>query len=404
MLQNKRYKFMVAVVSLVAVLVGNQPVYAEDLVNHKQINQKINLLEEYIDDYYLFDSDADQMEECVYAGLLAGLGDVYSTYYTKEEFAQLMEETSGNYCGVGVAVKQNIMTGVITFDEVYEDGPAGKNGFLAGDVLTAVNGVSTSGKDMYDIVKNEIKGESGSAVRVTIYRPSTDETITKELKREDLQVVSVKSKLLEDHIGYIKVSLFDELTAEQFETAIGQLEAQGMERLIIDLRDNSGGLLDSAVEMLAYLLPPGKLVYTMDKNGEGTIYQTKDHYLMSTDYPEAKPEGGCFIQPDEHELQLPTAVLVNGVSASASELFAGALKDYHWGVIIGEKTFGKGIVQQVFPLNDGSAVKLTTSYYYTPNGTNIHHKGITPDVQIKLDDKSGSDNQLQKAIEVVKKR
>lgn len=404
MWQKKNFRSVVAVFCLTVFLASGQPVYAGEIVDTTRIDKKINLLEDYIEDYYLFDSDSAQIEESIYAGVLAGLGDVYSEYYTKEKYAQMIEELSGNYCGIGVAVQQNLITGVITFDEVYENGPAGQEGLLAGDILTAVNGISTSEKYIEDIVNYEIKGAAGTTIHITVYRPSTDETLTKELQRAAVEAVTASGKMLESHVGYIKISAFDELTAAQFEKAVTQLEGQGMERLIIDLRNNGGGLLDSAVEMLAYILPAGKLVYTKDKNGEGELYQTKDQYLMISDYPEKKPGINRLWQPDEHELRLPMVVLVNGQSASASELFAGALQDYQWAVIMGEQTFGKGIVQKVFPLDDGSAVKLTTSYYYTPNGNNIHLKGITPDVKIELDKADGKDNQLQKAIEVVKKR
>ena len=184
------------------------------------------------------------------------------------------------------------------------------------------------------------------------------------------------------------------------------LQAQGMRRLIIDLRDNPGGILASAVDMLAYLLPPGKIAYTMDKNGEGTLYQSKDGYLIESGYPEKEPAFRLLKKKDEHELKLPMAVLVNQNSASAAELFAGVLKDYHWAAIVGEQTFGKGIVQNVFSLTDGSAVKLTVSHYYTPSGYEIHQNGITPDVKIAPDNNAppGGDMMLEKAIEVVKNR
>ncbi len=408
MQQGKYWKKIAAGLGLMALLAAPHSALAGEAepIDHNQVEQKMHLLENMIKEYYLFDYDTQALEEGIYSGMLLGLGDVYSEYYTKEAYDKFAEEMSGNYCGIGLSVSQNFITGMITVKEAYANGPAGQSGILPGDVLTAVNGVSTEDKFLDDIVRDEIQGEAGTTLTVTIYRPDTGETLTKEMKRAEVEIISVNSRMLEDQIGYVQVTLFDERTAEQFEQAVRALEAQGMKRLVIDVRDNPGGRLDSAVEMLAYLLPPGKIVYTLDKNGVGTLYQSKDGYLIESDYPEEEPTFRILKQKDEHELDMPMAVLVNPDSASAAELFAGALKDYHWAAIVGEKTFGKGIVQEVFTLTDGSAVKLTVSHYYTPSGYEIHQNGIAPDVAAAPDNNAppGQDAMLEKAIEVVKSR
>ena len=408
MRQGKYLGRLVAALGLMVLLAVPHSALAGETgtLNHAQVAQKVQLLEKIIGDYYLFDYDSRELEEGQYSGMLAGLGDEYSAYYTKDEYDHFIEEMQGNYCGIGLTVEQNLITGTITVKETDANGPASRSGILPGDILTAVNGVPTSGKLLDDIICDEIRGEAGTAVTVTIYRPDTGETLVKEIKRAVLENFSVKSRMLTDQIGYVQITLFDERTAEQFEQAVTTLQAQGMRRLIIDLRDNPGGILASAVDMLAYLLPPGKIAYTMDKNGEGTLYQSKDGYLIESGYPEKEPAFRLLKKKDEHELKLPMAVLVNQNSASAAELFAGVLKDYHWAAIVGEQTFGKGIVQNVFSLTDGSAVTLTVSQYYTPSGYEIHQNGITPDVKIAPDNNAppGGDMMLEKAIEVVKNR
>ena len=405
-MKKDQMKRMTAAVCVGALLAAAQPAYAGDgnTLDRARVNQKVKFLEEVIDEYYLFDRDARQMEEGIYTGLLYGLGDVYSEYYTPEEYARLIEETTGEYCGIGAEVQQDLQSGTITLTDVYAHGPAGMAGLQNGDQLIAVDHESTKGKLLTDVVNDEVKGPEGSMVSVTIYRPATKETLTKEIKRAQVMTVTVNSYMLEDGIGYIQIKSFDELTAGQFKDAVWRLQSQGMTRLIIDLRNNPGGTLDSAVDILAYLLPPGQIVYTKDKNGQGQTMQTKDGHVVLSDYPDREPGYHVLVQPDEHELDMPMVVLVNGQSASAAELVTSALKDYHWAAVVGEKTYGKGIMQSVIPLNDGSAIKLTTAHYYTKSGYEIHENGITPDITIAPDPQSSTDVQLEKAIEVVKGR
>ncbi|MDY6324820.1 MAG: S41 family peptidase [Catonella sp.] len=352
----------------------------------KDISTKLTGLEQIIDTYYLNDIDYNTMTEYIYKGALASLGDPYSVYYTKEEFDSFNEQTTGNYCGIGVSVNENASTGAVTVVQVFKDGAGAKAGFRSGDIIYKVDGEEVTGQDLSTVV-SKIKGEEGTTVNITILRGS--DTFTKTLTRATVTIDTVSSEMLDNNIGYIKVNEFDEVTATQFDEAIDDLEKQGEKGLIIDLRDNPGGRYDIVCEMLDRMLPKGKLlVYTMDK------YGTKEEQKST----------------DSDEFTKPLAVLVNGNSASASEIFSGAVKDYGIGTLVGTTTFGKGIVQQILPLNDGSAVKLTVSKYYTPSGKNIHGTGIEPDVRVELNDDAvengqyvkEKDNQLKKAVEIIK--
>lgn len=352
----------------------------------KDISTKLTGLEQIIDTYYLNDIDYNTMTEYIYKGALASLGDPYSVYYTKEEFDSFNEQTTGNYCGIGVSVNENASTGAVTVVQVFKGGAGAKAGFRSGDIIYKVDGEEVTGQDLSTVV-SKIKGEEGTTVNITILRGS--DTFTKTLTRATVTIDTVSSEMLDNNIGYIKVNEFDEVTATQFDEAIDDLEKQGEKGLIIDLRDNPGGRYDIVCEMLDRMLPMGKLlVYTMDK------YGTKEEQKST----------------DSDEFTKPLAVLVNGNSASASEIFSGAVKDYGIGTLVGTTTFGKGIVQQILPLNDGSAVKLTVSKYYTPSGKNIHGTGIEPDVRVELNDDAvengqyvkEKDNQLKKAVEIIK--
>jgi carboxyl-terminal processing protease len=293
-----------------------------------------------------------------------------------------MEDTEGEYVGVGVQVSQNADTKVITVVKVF-DGPAKEAGILAEDIITEVNGEDISEQDI-DAVVDKIKGEEGTEVTITVYRSSDGQDHEFTMPRQKVENPTVEYKMLEDNIGYVAVSSFYEVTAEQYIAAVEDLESQGMEGLIVDLRDNGGGLLDIAVEMLDYMLPAGKIVYTEDKDGNVTSEYTSS---------------------DEEQFTKPLALLVNGYSASASEIFAGAIKDYGIGTLVGETTYGKGIVQRLFPLDDGSAIKLTIAKYFTPNGNDIHKVGIEPDIAVELDTEAyrasegSEDNQLQAAVD-----
>jgi carboxyl-terminal processing protease len=317
--------------------------------------------------------------------MVSGLGDPYTVYYTPEEYESLMVSTSGTYYGIGAGLTQDTDTMVVTITKVYEGTPAEEAGLLKDDIIVSVDGVEATSMDVSDLVQL-IRGEEGTTVSLEIYRASTDEELTFEVERRNVQLPSVAGQMLDDGIGYIQISEFQSGTAAQFETILNQLEEQGMQSLIVDVRDNPGGLLSSVVSILDEILPEGTVVYTEDKYGNRDTYTS---------------DASC--------INYPMVVLVNGNSASASEIFAGAIKDYEYGTLLGTTTFGKGIVQSIFPLSDGDALKITTAKYYTPNGYNIHGTGIEPDIELEYEflGPDGTtyemqyDNQLQKAIELL---
>ena len=366
---------------------GQTQTSKEDDKDTKQFLQKVSTLEGLIDKYFLYDVNKDAYQEEMLKGLLNALDDPYSCYYTSEEYAEVMESTSGVYCGIGATVSQNINTGVITIVKPFVDGPAYKAGMLPGDILMKVNGEEVTGVELTSVV-SDMKGEKGTDVMLTIMRADESKPIDIKVTRDEIEVPTVEYQMLEDNIGYIYILQFDKVTVNQFIQAVDKLEDQQMTGLIIDLRDNPGGLYDSAVDMLDRLIKDGLLVYTETKDG-----------TKSKSYAETKKY-----------FDKPLAVLVNGNSASASEIFAGAIQDYGIGTIVGTQSFGKGIVQSLIPLLDGSAVKITISDYYTPKGRSIHKVGITPDVIVELDEELKKkvvisleeDNQLKKAIEVIK--
>ncbi len=351
--------------------------------------QKLNDLKQLIDLYYLEDAEEEALRDGMYHGMLWSLGDPYSCYYSEEEYAALMEEIEGTYCGIGALVSQNASTKVITIVRPFVDGPAYKAGMLPGDILTKIDGEDVSSWDI-DLAVKHMKGEKDTIVEVEVWRSSAGEYVDLSITRDLVEVETVTYEMLDDSIGYIYVMQFDEITTQQFETALKALKAQGMKGLVVDIRDNGGGLLTTVCDMLDLFLEEDDLiVYTLDK------YETKEEIFAH--------KGSIG--------KLPMAILVNGYSASASEIFSGALQDYGLATIVGTQSFGKGIVQSIIPLTDGSAVKLTVSTYYTPKGRNIHGKGITPDVEIELAEELkqkpvvelSEDNQVQRAIEEVKK-
>lgn len=333
--------------------------YSDAQILESVNSTKIDTLEELIDTYYLDEIDKDALAEGVYAGIVDGLGDPYSVYYTAEEYEELLEESSGEYCGIGVTVIQDTSTGIITVLEVSEGSPAEEAGIAEDDVITAVGGNDASGEELADVVA-QIKGDEGTTVTITVLRDG--EYIDFEVERRVIEVVSVEGQMLDDDVGYIAISQFEENTYDQFVRAYEELLAEGMEAVIFDLRDNPGGLYSSVCDVLDYILPEGTLVYTEDKYG---VIETQSSAASCID--------------------IPMAVLINENSASAAEIFAGAVQDFEAGAIVGTTSYGKGIVQSIFPLSDGSAVKLTVSYYFTPDGNCIHGIGIEPDVEVELE-------------------
>lgn len=348
--------------------------------------QKAKYIEDTVKESYTGEVDDEEMEGYMYKGMMASLGDPYSAYYTSEEYEELTTETTGSYKGIGVVMQQDVTTGEVKVVRCYEGAPGAKAGLLPEDVLIQVNGESISGLDLSEVV-DKVQNSKDS-VHLTVSREGESEYLEIDVSLEEVNIPVVDHEMLEDQIGYIALYEFTEQTESQYKEAFEDLESQGMERLIIDVRNNPGGLLTSVCNILEDILPKGLIVYTEDKDGN------REEYTCS----------------GENELKIPLAVLVNGNSASASEIFAGAIQDYGTGTIVGTTTFGKGIVQSLIPFTDGSAIKTTTAKYYTPSGKCIHGTGIEPDVEVELNENleqktsisHEEDNQLQKAIEVVK--
>lgn len=363
-----------------------QPSSADEELMSDYFTAKMELLMYLVDQYYMNDISVEDMRVGAYKGLLDGLGDPYTCYYTKEEYDSLMESTKGTYCGIGAVVQQNTKTMYITIVKPYVDGPAYNAGMLPGDIIYKVDDVDVTGMEVDNVV-SMMKGDAGTVVKVTVVREGVSDPIELTITRAKIEIETVEYEMLDNNIGYVQVSGFDEPTSGQFKEAIKDLQAQGMKGLVIDLRDNGGGLLTTVVDMLDYILPEGMIVYTEDK------YGNKEEYRGT----------------DADVLDMPMTVLINGNSASASEIFAAAIQDYEAATLVGTISFGKGIVQSILPLTDGSAVKITIARYFTPKGVCIHGIGVTPDVEVELDDAlkqlvvipHDTDNQLQTAIRLL---
>lgn len=342
-----------------------------------KIEGKLNALDSLLENGFYFDDvDDEKAAENIFKAYLAAYGDKYTVYYTPEEYKSLMETTSGTFYGIG-AVCQKAEDGSILVTEAYEDAPAYKVGIRNGDRVIEVNGQDIRGMDL-SVGVALIKGEKGTEVNLTVVRG--DETLKFTVTRDKINVKTVASRVLDNNIGYIYISQFDDVTTGQFKSALDELQGQGITGLVIDIRNNPGGVLTTVVDMLDYILPNGLIVYTETKSGKKQEY---------TGY-------------DNHEVNIPMAVLVNGNSASASEIFAGAMQDYGKAQIIGTQTFGKGIVQTIRQLTDGSAVKYTVAKYFTPKGQDIHGKGVTPDQTVEIPENATEDLQLNAAIEYLK--
>ncbi|WP_292219615.1 S41 family peptidase [Butyrivibrio sp.] len=355
-----------------------------ELLNDETLG-KIEALEDVIDTYY-YKTDVDKEEEAVgmYKGLMDSLGDPYSVYYTEEELNDLMTDTAGIYYGIGAYVSLDEDMNLPRISGVMPGTPAERAELMTDDIIYEVDKESTQGLKLDEVV-SLIKGPEGTTVHLTLLRGSKMEEIEVDVERSAVEVPTVNTKLLgeKENIGYLQITEFDDITPDQFTEGMAELRESNIEGLIIDLRSNPGGSLQAVCDIARQILPKGIIVYTVDRNGEREDYTC---------------DGA-------HEIDIPVVVLVNQYSASASEILSGAIKDYKLGKLVGMTTFGKGIVQRVFDLKDGTAVKLTVSNYYTPNGNNIHGIGIEPDVEVEYDAdayaKDKTDNQLDKAVEVM---
>lgn len=344
----------------------------------RSARKKISILMGLVEQNYLNEYDEQELTNTMLKGLIGGLEDTYAAYYTADEYKSIMSSTTGAYSGVGMIMQQDTETGEVTIVGCYEGTPAWEAGIESGDVLVSIDGMIAAETDL-NVLAAAIRNSDAESVHIVWMRDG--EEMEQDIVKSTIEIPVVSSKLLEEEIGYIRITQFTASTAQQFSDAYEELLQQNMSSLIVDLRDNPGGLMDGVVDTLNVFMPEGLLVYTQDKDG------SKKEYTSSGDSP----------------IEIPLVVLVNENSASASEIFAGAVQDYQVGTIVGTQTYGKGIVQKTYPLQDGSAVKMTTAYYYTPNGACIHGTGIQPDEIVEIPEDGKDDLQLKKAMEICHK-
>ncbi len=357
--------------------------------SYLSINKKLSSIDNILENKYvdeLTDEQKDEMVENIYRGYVAGVGDKYTTYMDSQTYAEFLESTNGQYAGIGSSVANDTTDNKVTIIAPFPNSPAANAGLESGDKILSVEGVEVFGTDLDDAV-SKLKGKPGSDVTFEVLKKSTNETETITLTRQNIDILTVSHEVIDNNIGYIRISSFDGVTTEQYLEALSDLQSKNISGLILDLRDNPGGRLDVVCDIADTLLPEGTIVYTEDKNGN-----REDLYS------------------DASMLGIPLVVLVNEYSASASEVLTCAIQDYGVGTIIGEQTYGKGVVQTLYPLRDNSAIKVTISRYYSPNGTSIDGVGATPDIVVDFDEMENGpayylpeneDPQLEKAVEVL---
>ena len=351
-----------------------------------RVAEKIEALEGLIHErFYLSEVTNGELEEGIYRGMLKALDDPYSEYYTAEELEELMQQTEGIYYGIGAYVGIDEKTSLPKISRVIAGTPAEDADLRPDDLIYQVDGEETYGLSLTEAVAL-IKGPEGTKVTLTIIRKGEADNLELEIERRKVESPTVEYEMLDEDIAYIQITEFDDVTVDQFADALATVKGSNMKGLILDLRANPGGSLNAVVDIAQMLLPEGLIVYTEDKAGRRSEY----------------------FSDGKRELPVPLVVLIDGNSASASEILSGAIQDYKLGTLVGTTTFGKGIVQQIVSLDDGSAVKITISSYFTPNGRNIHGIGIEPDVECEFDGETyyGTedhyDNQLEKAKEVLR--
>ena len=353
---------------------------------YHSVDKKLQAIEAVLKNYYVGDIDEQKLEEGIYKGFVAGVGDAYTNYYTSDEYASFKEKSSGVYAGIGIQMTLQTYDNSVEVTEVFEGSPAEKAGIKPKDRIIKAAGKRITG-DEFNILPTLVKGTPGTTVDITIYRPEEDKYYDLTIERASVASPTVYFRMLNEEIGYIQITQFEAVTYDQFKIALDKLNKESAKGLVLDLRNNPGGLLNSVEQIADELIPQGVIVSTKDKQGKGSEYLADDKYI-----------------------NIPMVVLINGNSASASEVLAGALKDYNRAELIGTTTFGKGVVQTIVPLTDGSAIKLTTSQYFTPSGVCIQGIGIAPDYEVKLSTEKilkgreltdAEDDQLQAAIKVV---
>lgn len=382
---------LVAFITFLVTSIGMYQYFTDNKIiaksySNNDIASELNKYKAYIDKYYLGDVDEEKLKEGAIKGYIEGLDDPYTEYISKEDMKEYMENTMGNFVGIGIYMVKDTQANRIKVLSPIKNSPAEKAGILAGDLILSVNEVQYTADDM-TIAAEKIKGEVGSTVKLQISRDN--KTLDFEIKRENIKVNPVEGKIINNNIGYIEFSSFDEGTAEDFKNKYQELEKQGIKSLIIDLRNNGGGIVDEALSIADYILDKDSVIlYEVDKNNNEKIEKSENNPIIN----------------------MPIVVLTNENTASSSEILAGALKDSGKAKIVGEKTYGKGVIQQVVTLYDGSGLKITSEKYLTPNKTEINKIGIEPDEKVELPDsvenvllvEEKDDTQLQKAIEILK--
>ena len=350
------------------------------------ITTQLDTYRKIIDKYYLGEVNEEDLKEGAIKGYIEGLGDPYTEYISKEDMEEYMEDTKGNFVGIGIYMVQDTEEDKIMVLSPIKGSPAEKAGIKSGDYIIEVDGEECKAEDM-TAISNKIKGEEGTTVKLKIQRDN--ETLDFEIKRENVTVNPVEGEVLENNIGYIEFSSFDENTAEGFKSKFEELKNQGIQSLIIDLRNNGGGIVDEALEIAGYIADKDSvLLYEVNKDNEEEVMKSENEPIIN----------------------MPIVILTNENTASSSEILAGALKDLGKAKIVGTKTYGKGVIQQILSLPDGSGIKITSEKYLTPNKTEINKVGITPDEVVELPDtvknvlnvERKDDTQLQKAIEMLK--
>lgn len=334
-----------------------------------------------IDQYYLKDVDEKKLIDGAIKGYIDALGDKYSKYLVGDEFTETMKNTTGHYVGIGVYITTNKETNQIVIITPMKDSPAEQAGIKPGDILLKINDVEYTGEKVDDAT-NAIQGESGTTVKLELKRG--EETYTVEVERKEIKLNKIQFQILDNNIGYIGISSFDEGTADDFKETLEYLTQNGATKFIIDTRGNTGGIVDEAVKIAEYILPKDKtIMITIDKNDKRVETKSKENNILNGDL----------------------VMLINGNSASSTEILAAAIKDNERGTLVGTKTYGKGVMQQIMKMTDGSALKLTTEEFITPNGDKIDGIGIEPNEVVKLvSDNEGNivDTQLARAIEILK--
>ena len=352
----------------------------------QDISQTLETYKSLINKYYLGEVDEESLKEGAIKGYIEGLNDPYTEYISKEDMDDYLEDTMGNFVGIGIYMVQDTESNRIMVLAPIKNSPAEKAGIKPGDLIISVNGEECTA-DQMTAIATKIKGEEGSTVKLQILRG--EETLDFEITRENIVVNPVEGEVLENNIGYIEFSSFDENTAEEFKTKFEELQAQGINSLIIDLRNNGGGIVDEALQIADYIADKDSvLLYEVDKDNNETVEKSENDPIIN----------------------MPIIILTNESTASSSEILAGALKDLGKAKTVGTKTYGKGVIQQILTLPDGSGLKITTEKYLTPNRTEIHKVGIEPDETVELPDgvdnsyniDRAQDTQLQKAIEMLK--